>query len=303
MLEEILMSTIIYKDTAKRPGHKKYLEALYEGIKLTDDCSLMSGYDYQESNIAVIFGSCRLEKKKMVDHMLKKKIIDEHQGHLLYLESALLGRKPDPSDNDYWRMGWNHFMFQKGKFGFTENPSPDRFNKLQSELDIDLKHWKQGGDYILITMQSPNDASLFGLDVTQWAKDVVHDLSKITDMDIKVRPHPQTKPKHLSIILDQEFNADIIDPTKSTIYDDIQDAYCVVTYTSGSAIDCIVSGTPVIALHPASMAWPVAGHSLQDVLNPPKPARENYLYNLAYAQWNIEEMRSGEAWEHLKSCL
>jgi hypothetical protein len=36
---------------------------------------------------------------------------------------------------------------------------------------------------------------------------------------------------------------------------------------------------------------------ISEINNPPYP--ENILYNLAYYQWNVYEMKSGEAWSFL----
>jgi len=45
----------------------------------------------------------------------------------------------------------------------------------------------------------------------------------------------------------------------------ILDAYCVITYTSGLAIDAIVRGIPVIACDEGNFAWNVAERKLRNI--------------------------------------
>jgi hypothetical protein len=54
----------------------------------------------------------------------------------------------------------------------------------------------------------------------------------------------------------------------------------------------------VIAIDRGSMAWDMARHEI--TLKRITPNRDQWLYDLAYKQWTLEEIAAGEAWEHLK---
>ena len=86
-----------------------------------------------------------------------------------------------------------------------------------------------------------------------------------------------------------------------TIYDDLKDAHCTISYTSGSSIDSILAGIPVITCSEYNFLYSISSHSLEDVENPKCGKREQLLYDLAYAQWSVEEIRQGKPWQHLIS--
>ena len=47
------------------------------------------------------------------------------------------------------------------------------------------------------------------------------------------------------------------------------------------------------------MAWDVTNHDLSEINNPKTFDREQWLNNLAYTQWNLEEVRRGLPLKHL----
>jgi hypothetical protein len=51
-------------------------------------------------------------------------------------------------------------------------------------------------------------------------------------------------------------------------------------------------------LSPVSMAWPMASHNLREPVR--TPDRSQWAYNLAYRQWTLEEIASGEFWETVR---
>jgi hypothetical protein len=89
-------------------------------------------------------------------------------------------------------------------------------------------------------------------------------------------------------------------------HQDLQDAYCTVTYTSGLAIDSVLSGIPTIACDPGNFAWGISSQLVRDI-NSIKTASDKeihqWLRNLAGCQWSLEEMRNGTAWAHLLPVL
>ena len=286
----------IFASAANSTHYIEIMKQFYRGVTLHSPCFLEHTDIYRSCDYAVIFGSYREGKKKQPTQALKKHIIDNHTGSIIWIESCLLGRVAKVSANKHWRVGMDGFMLD-GKFGFFNNPPADRWN----ELGIDLKPWKIGGDYILIGLQTMGDASLFGSNHFNWLTETVTNICKITDMPIRIRPHPLMKPTHHAIFnkLDILKHPRVTVSRDNTLAEDLKDANCMVTYTSGSGIDSVINGVPHIALHKYSMAAPVSGDKLTDMLNLPTPPREKHFYNLAYAQWTPEEMESGKCWKHI----
>jgi hypothetical protein len=48
------------------------------------------------------------------------------------------------------------------------------------------------------------------------------------------------------------------------------------------------------------LAWEVGLSDLSQVENPFKPNRDQWLNNLAYANWTLEEVRNGTVWKRFR---
>lgn len=80
----------------------------------------------------------------------------------------------------------------------------------------------------------------------------------------------------------------------------MQNCKVCITYNSGAGVDAAVAGVPVITGNAGSFAWDVASHSLDTVDTPYCPDRTQWLNNLAYAEWSLDEIAAGLPWRHLK---
>ena len=74
----------------------------------------------------------------------------------------------------------------------------------------------------------------------------------------------------------------------------------MVTFSSGSALDAMLAGVPVVAYSPLSPVYGYVAKSVDGIENISMPKRDQILADLAYTQWNFEEVRSGEAWKYLR---
>lgn len=142
--------------------------------------------------------------------------------------------------------------------------------------------------YVLIMGQCPGDASLRGKDIVRWAKTVADEVSKkYPERVVFYRPHPvkPVKPRNLKI-LDGDLQAAL------------DGAWCVITYNSNSGVDAAANGNRVVAFDEGSMSWTVSTHNISE---PPRHfPRRRWAERLAWCQWTDEEIRRGDAWDHLK---
>lgn len=91
----------------------------------------------------------------------------------------------------------------------------------------------------------------------------------------------------------------------TTLKRELEKANLLITHGSAASVEAIVAGVPVIALGPCA-ARPVAGleitnETVLDPYFPSDPARYQWLWNLAYCQWNVDELQSGEAWGFIRN--
>ena len=143
---------------------------------------------------------------------------------------------------------------------------------------IKLASWKKKrGDDILICASSPLLYEFYNTTIDEWLKDTVEKIRKYSNRPITVRQ------KQLGNI---EF--------------DLERSWLLVTHVSASALDALIHGIPVIATAPCA-ATPMAT-LIQEIENPRITANRNALFStLAWGQFTISEMKSGQAWEVVSS--
>jgi hypothetical protein len=304
------MKIVIYQKSTNLEHQQKILKNLYNTLNNKGFKVVYWEKDkFLEADISVIFGSWKKtikEKKNKIypeeqkHHILKQKII-RGQGlkPIVVIETPLLCRTITQKHEQY-RFGLYHFMSKLADFK-NVNSKPDRFNKL----NLKIKPWRKSTDdsHILITTQNLNDASLFGIHYTWWLENTIRHLLKKTNRKIIVRDHPENKSK-LSEYLNNTFmihTKQVEYQNTGTIQEALKNTHCMVTYSSGSSIDAILEGIPVISSSEYSFVWDISSHTLNDIENPKCGNREQLLYDLAYSQWSIEEIENGTAWQHLIS--
>jgi hypothetical protein len=301
------MSIVVYHKSTNSEYQQGILKNLYQTLKdKGKNITYWEGDSHFQADVAVIFGSWKKVKvpegeeipDSVKHHVLKNNIIRQ-QGNkpTVVIETPLLGRKITDKHQQH-RFGLNHFMYKLADFK-NNNSKSDRFDKL----GLKIKKWRKPTDdgHILIACQNLNDASLFGINFSLWLTNTVKHLLMRTKRKIIIRDHPENKTS-LKNLLHNFFLAhtDQVEYQASgTIIDSLKNAHCMVSYTSGSSIDSILEGVPVIPGSEYNFVYDISSHSLDDIENPKLGDRKQLLYNLAYAQWSVEEIQNGTAWEHL----
>lgn len=153
----------------------------------------------------------------------------------------------------------------------------------------EMQPWKEDGQYALVVGQVPHDASLYGIDIDQWAKMAVEQAKRVYS-DVRFRHHPEVKAKDRP-----DYGVPVMQGSLPKV---LADAKCVITYSSNTAVDAVLLGVPSITTIKGSMAWDVTSHNIEDPLI--YPDRQEWLKRLAYTQWSIDEMRQGQPWRHLR---
>lgn len=192
-------------------------------------------------------------------------------------------------ERGYYSLGWNGL---NGRADYCNEFSPrDRWSKL----GIDLKPWRTDGSHVLVIGQVPTDGSVAAVDIISWCEHQAIRLASITKRKIIFRPHP------LARTVTRDIQA--AERSERALAEDLKDAWAVVTYNSTSGSMSVIEGIPVFASDPGSMAWRVANQNLDLIETPILFDRAQWAYNLAYTQWNLQEIDSGMAWDHLKKLV
>ncbi|HSO41552.1 MAG TPA: hypothetical protein VLR47_01695 [Rhodospirillales bacterium] len=304
---------------------RKVLRGFHKGLLAEgEDTQLVSGRGYERCDVAVVLGG-RPSAKRAATRSVRDEIFGRHEGVFVFIETPLfgrsvyrrapiaayarkllrLGRNRYSDEYGYYRVGVNGFLQDDADFNNAGSP-PDRWARISEELGLRLKPYRSDGRHVLIVGQNPGDASLRGADIFAWMHRTAVAARGLTDRPIIVRPHPVT-PQLMMREFDTRFSAMkgiVIDyPPIRPVRAVLEDCWVLLAYSSSASIDALIEGIPCITSSPANMAWPVSDHELERIEQPTLFPREQWLSDLAYAQWSPEEMRSGVTWRQLRSAV
>ena len=150
-----------------------------------------------------------------------------------------------------------------------------------SRLGIRLKPWRAGGRKILVCPQRivGDDGVAMPKRPEIWSAEVVQELKQYTDRPIEVRFHPgNVVPKPLP---------------------DWTDVHAVVTWGSTGGLKAIINGVPAFHLMPKWVGAPAARFGLERIEDSWIGDRGPMLHRMAWAQWRVEEIETGEPFARL----
>lgn len=197
------------------------------------------------------------------------------RGHeVLVMERGYLG------DRFAWSsLAWNG-LNGRGLFPRVD-ATPDRFHKHFS-----MKPWKKQGDYALILGQVPGDASLQGIDLAPWYQIAAAAARDAYGLPVHFRPHPNVQARGWS----QSVRGCVT--SAGDLNDALSGADVAITWNSNAAVDAVLAGVPTVTADAGSMAWSVTSHQIGARI---MPCRDAWAHELAWKQWSVDEIASGEA--------
>ena len=278
------------------------------------DIVLSYELDFPDCDIGVQFGST---KDRKGEHHVAKQNLQKKSSMLIIIETPILGRVINKkSEYAYYRVGINGFLNNQGLFYSDELLDYTRVEELLSKKVIKpFPGWKNHATgNILILTQLLGDASLRGQKMSEWVLDTIDNIREHTDRKIVVRLHPamsqQSRDEFYSelgsILFKNYLNIHWASGLDITLSQDLKNAGICVTLSSGSAVDSILAGVPVIAQDEGNFAYSISSTDLDD-LDCPKLASpdeiNHWLVQLANSQWSKKEMSSGLTWSHIVETL
>lgn len=140
--------------------------------------------------------------------------------------------------------------------------------------------WRADGRHVLVLPQ--RGIGPIGVAMpAPWVRNVQKRLARITERKIVVRPHPGAGTP--AIALEDHFRG----------------AHCVVTWGSGAALKAIQAGIPAFYEMPRWIGQAAATRLADQIESCDTPDRELLWTRLSWAQWSLEEIGSGEAFDRL----
>jgi hypothetical protein len=246
-------------------------------------------YQYEPSKLAVILGWVTKDKNTP-NILLRQQVVDGQRAN---------GGKTMCIDAGCWKYADIHNTFLRysinGPFYDTaeyvnQNSGPDKWNKIKTRLNLDLKDWRPKGRHILICMQRDGGFSMKNLDPMDWLKMKINKIRTYTDRPIVIRPHPG-KPQDFSKFINS--NITVENSKNISLTQSMHKAHAAVFFNSSSAVAAICEGIPIFVDDQSCVAWKVANTDLKNIETPAFFQREQWIYDLAAAHWSDDESAQG----------
>lgn len=301
------MKVEIHLDTVKRltPGTSGgWLMAFADGVKaMGDEPILIKPYSPPTHPVAVLFGYNSIPTHTGPLKSKRYNIIDTQIKN---------GRKAICMDGGVFatwqRIERNEIFLYRSAFNapnndgdfLNKNSPSDRWPLMKKLCNLDCKDWRTKGDHILLALQSDKGWSFDKTSVVGWALDTIKEIRKYSDRPIWIRQHPWAKTTEGEKIQRVYPDVKVTETSRTGFLKDLENCHALVTYNSTAAVDSIVCGIPSFVTNDKCMAWDVANKDLSKIENPDLIDRMQWLYDLSYCQWTLEEYQSGEVWKRFK---
>ena len=253
-----------------RPEPVYRREAFVSGLKNTGYTLVSSGKPSSKEDLLVIWN--RYGGSEVMANTW-----EQHGGTVLVCENGYIGK--DQENRQLYAIS----AHGHNGSGWWPQGAEDRF----AMLGIEPQPWKSNSEgHFLVCgqrgigtklMASPND----------WHNAAAARIRKLTNKTVRVRLHPGNK------------------PATTTLESDLDKAYACVVWSSSSGVKALVLGYPVFYDAPywicsdAAMQIKSAGDAamVDDV------ARLKALRKMAWAQWTVKEIESGEPFMRFLSAI
>lgn len=301
----------------KTPRETEIIKAFHQGIKASSKDQVLVVNNVStckaiipQVDVAVMYGwfnpTLGVGSKKAIRHKVYD-ILKEKGKQVIVIDTTFIG------SDDYVSIGIGGIK-NYANFCIPKEGCPsDRWELIKRKENLELKPWREwpNNGHVLIIGQNRFGVSSYDIDVWKWHVEIAEQLLGITQREIRFRIHPRGRYAQALA----EFGNCAKDPRVTISQDnkplkeDLKNCHCVITYTSNAACEALLEGIPVIALSKGSPTYDIAYEELflvehlkvySDVL---LKKREQWLFNLCYKQWAIDEIRKGLPWLHLKRCI
>lgn len=172
--------------------------------------------------------------------------------------------------------------------------SPHRYVRAGLPMDrlrtfgLVPKPWRTSGTEIVVAGSTMKAAADHGMEYMAWERQAVE---RLRDCGVPVVYRP--KPSDADAV-----PIDGVPFDRRPIGEALGSAWGWVTHHSNSAVDALLAGVPVHCETGAAAAFSVP---LETMASPELlGGRRQFLSDVAWLQWTLDEMRSGAAWMHLK---
>jgi hypothetical protein len=295
---------------AKQQDKVNTLRYFIQGVNAVGDQGVIQTDSvWVPGDVAVILGWVH-EHGKDAPHLdLRRQILENQKRNecrTIIADSNLFLYK-DTNNPGYWlRYSYDGVFPNSGEYCDSDVNS-DRWEKIKTQLNVDLRPWRRQGDHILMCLQRDGGWSMGAVNVVDWALKTIIEIRKYTDRSIRIRPHPGDKrarkycERLIKLCQGRRLLNVHVSQINSTLMQDFENCWSVVNHNSSPAVAAAIEGIPVFVTDPErSQAREVSNLDFNKIENPLMPDRNKWIQRIAQFHWSHNELRSGECWTHMK---
>lgn len=290
----------------KNPEKPLILDNFCQGVKACGDIAIAhKSMNAISCDVALIQGFVHEHGKSAPHLKLRQDAIElqkRNRKRSLIVDSNLFLYADPGNTKTYLRYSFDG-VFPTTGFYFDKVINPMRWESISKNLNISLKPWNTKGNQILLCLQRNGGWSMRGYDVIDWMNATIHEIKKYSDRPIVVRAHPGDK--KIRQILSVNFKNVFLSSNQHLI-DDLAKSWATVVYNSSPSVASLIEGVPVFLTDPEpqySQTYGVANTDLKNLENPVQADRQQWIEKVSMCHWNFSELKSGEAWNFMRSFI
>ena len=163
------------------------------------------------------------------------------------------------------------------------------------QLGLSLKPWRTKGEHILLCGQHERSLQWEGMPrMSKWFLQTYEDIRAFTDRPIIFRPHPRSPLEHIERGLVNVYRQTPV--RLAGTYDDFdltfKRAWASVSWSGNTGVHSVMEGVPAIT-GPHSLAHTVSETCLSQIEDPAQPNRTQWLNDLAWTEFTLDEIAEG----------
>jgi len=198
----------------------------------------------------------------------------------------------------------------------SDNSPSDRWDMLVKKFNVKYEPWRKSNkeDPIIFVLQPKDNWSMNELDPIDWFNSVYNKLRPMTDRKFIARPHPNNVSNILERKNELPDDVEIQYTQKHFVGDEkkfyrfhfqeaIAKAHAVVTHNSTASVDSCIRGIPTFCTSDLALCWDVCNKDLADIETPKTTDRTQWVNDLGYKLWSIDEIKNGTVYKRFKSKL
>ena len=215
----------------------------------------------------------------------------------IFLEGSLYERDPYKSmkEHKYFRVMQHNLLGNNFIKKYSNNTIRKGFDFISKSVDVN-------DHVLLINNDMTGENSIDEMKPFAWLEDTLNKVIKKTNRKIVIRLHPnQSKISNESVEkINRQVKQMIVLSNNKYLEEDIKRASVAIMFSSGSCVECLLHGVPVISTDPSSYCYELFSKKLEDIDNIDDitfPSIDSFFSAVSNTHFTLEEIVNGEFWK------